>query len=393
MRKLRDGWRAVELLGARPGPRAEWQLHARLDFDVIGRYLRPHGGRLSRHYPCPRCGRAFRAEDLGDGKAVAFPDEDDGHVCPEVFLTHEDLAEWVCDAAALHTAIAGGLRLDGAAAVADAARGLVHLGTRALDGERVPVVLCIQSTAPLYCAAANAWLARQAGAGVFLSVRACSPLISIFDGKPDAVGSLEDLLGLDGEPGFLCEKAFERMVRRVAEAGACGADRRPVNAVGRTDVAAVAAVAEAKDVIIGEVRDLKGVVIQALDEGDQRQSVSERRRMMIEDMSAGPDRFLSGLAARINNEKTRVLLLALMEKVNDDGRERYLTYAEIGERIGGISKQAIGARVTRLRLKYPGPWDYVEGLREPEKAARFSEISPSERRKRGIDESYNYDAR
>ena len=234
MPKLRDGWRAVELLGARPAPRAEWQLHARLDFDVIARYLVPHEARLSRHYPCPRCGRAFVAESLDDGKAVAFPDEDDGHRCPEVELTHEDLAEWVCDAAALRAAIAGALALDGAAAVVDAAGGVVLLGTRVVDGERVPVLLCIQATSPLYCAAANAWLARRIGAGVFLTARACPPLLPIFDGKPDVVGSLEDLVVFDGDGGCRSEKAFDRMVRRVAEAGARGVGRearRPTGGV------------------------------------------------------------------------------------------------------------------------------------------------------------------
>jgi hypothetical protein len=146
------------------------------------------------------------------------------------------------------------------------------------------------------------------------------------------------------------------------------------------------------DAIIGQVQDLKGVVFQAVDETGRLRTESDRRKLVIEEMADGPDKFLAGMRARITGSENLNLFMSLIEKTVLDGQKEYLSYTEIGRRLGGVTKQAIGARVTLFKGKYPEVWDYVDAVRNPEKPVDFSELAPSDRRKRGIDESYNYDA-
>ena len=116
-----------------------------------------------------------------------------------------------------------------------------------------------------------------------------------------------------------------------------------------------------------------------------------QQREAIEDMADGPDRFLAGLQGQLT-EKQRELFFALIEKIDDGAVRRVRTYAEIGKMLGGVKKQAIGTRVKRLYEQHEGVADYVRAIREPEKPQDFSEMSPSDRRKHGIDKTYNYDS-
>ena len=147
------------------------------------------------------------------------------------------------------------------------------------------------------------------------------------------------------------------------------------------------------DAIIGKVQELKGAVAQSVDANSRVRAESERRKIVIEEMADGPDKFLAGMRARITEPDNVNLFMCLIEKTTSDGKERYLSYSEIGERMEGVTKQAVNARVNRFKVKYPEVWDYVDSVRNPQKPVDFSEMAPSERRKRGIDESYNYDAR
>ncbi len=113
-----------------------------------------------------------------------------------------------------------------------------------------------------------------------------------------------------------------------------------------------------------------------------------KQRESIEDMANGPDRFLAGLQAQLS-EKERELFFELIAKVTIDGRERMRTHTEIAVRLGGVSRQAVGSRVRRLFAKHAGLADYVMSIREPGKPKAFSEMSPSERRKQGIDKTYD----
>jgi hypothetical protein len=43
-----------------------------------------------------------------------------------------------------------------------------------------------------------------------------------------------------------------------------------------------------------------------------------------------------------------------------------------------------------FRCKYPDAWEYVMSIRRPGRADNFSELSPPERRKLGIEKSYDH---
>ena len=108
------------------------------------------------------------------------------------------------------------------------------------------------------------------------------------------------------------------------------------------------------------------------------------------ELAAGADRFLAGLQTKLTERETS-LFFELISSVDDPVGRRVKTYEEIGERFG-VTRQAIEKRYKKMRGRVAELGDYVEAIRRPKKAQNFSEMSPSDRRKQGIDESYNYDA-
>ena len=112
------------------------------------------------------------------------------------------------------------------------------------------------------------------------------------------------------------------------------------------------------------------------------------RRTTIEELAAGADRFLSNLQIRLT-AKERDIFFALIARTDVVGGVRILTYSEIGERLG-ITKQAVYNRCKRMKSKHPQVWDYVQCNRSPVKPMNFSEMSPSQRRQSGVDESYGH---
>lgn len=148
---------------------------------------------------------------------------------------------------------------------------------------------------------------------------------------------------------------------------------------------------EVRTSLAEQIQSISKMVRTSNGEKEELRAVSERRKATIEEMAEGADRFLSGLRVEMHDKKDRDLLLALLERTEKDGVERCLTYEDIGERMGGVTKQAVGARVRRLKEQYPGPWDYVDAVRNPKQVRDFSELSPSNRAELGIDASYNHD--
>lgn len=107
----------------------------------------------------------------------------------------------------------------------------------------------------------------------------------------------------------------------------------------------------------------------------------------IKEMANGSLVFLTRLRQQMTNDETN-LFLALMAPVagKDWGK---LSYEEIGKSLGGITKQAISARVKKFQIKHQVAWAFVEEIRRrrPEMTA-FSALSPADRQKLGIDKAY-----
>jgi hypothetical protein len=128
---------------------------------------------------------------------------------------------------------------------------------------------------------------------------------------------------------------------------------------------------------IRDVLDLNGRL------GAENQAAREEISLMAE----GVDKFLSGLQQKLN-AKERELFFECIATKDDGGNRRVLTYGEIGKRLG-ITKQAVEKRLRVLERRNPQVGLFIGAVRRPPETRAFSALSPSERRKTGVEESYN----
>lgn len=158
------------------------------------------------------------------------------------------------------------------------------------------------------------------------------------------------------------------------------------NLTGKTDPNAAGALR------VGEtLKQMKGLIVGTSAEAERLRIDNQHKGEVIKEMAEGTDHFVSGISARLGTSKERDIFFLLIAK-HDDGQngQRILSYQDIGDRLGGISKQAVNARVRRFERKHPEAWEYVRTAREHMQVTNFSELSPSQRRKHGVDESYNH---
>jgi predicted transcriptional regulator len=116
----------------------------------------------------------------------------------------------------------------------------------------------------------------------------------------------------------------------------------------------------------------------------------ERKKMAatIGEMAGGTVEFLSQLQGRLSHEEM-LLFFELIGWVQEGKIQRVRSYAEIGKRMG-VTKQAIQKRYRKLVQRDRAAGQYIKSIRIPEKSKNFSEMSPSMRRKNGIDDCYGY---
>lgn len=117
---------------------------------------------------------------------------------------------------------------------------------------------------------------------------------------------------------------------------------------------------------------------------------SRQIRAEFAEMAGGADELLSKIIAGFGADKGMAHLFWLLRSDNPKKPGKRLTFKEIGEQLD-VSKQAISAQFAVMAEKFPMAHRYITSLRAQVKVANYSEISPKERRKAGIDESYNYD--
>ena len=159
--------------------------------------------------------------------------------------------------------------------------------------------------------------------------------------------------------------------------------------VGRDGMPAWAQQSEKR--VVSAVREITAEVGVLASANGKLRAEADRLRVEIGDLAEGADRFLAGLQSQLR-ERDKILFFELISSVACPEGRRVKTYAEIGKMLGGVRKQAIQKRVKKLFEQQKGLADYVRAIREPKKLQNFSEMSPSARRKHGIDTSYNYDA-
>ena len=144
----------------------------------------------------------------------------------------------------------------------------------------------------------------------------------------------------------------------------------------------------------GRIREVDSALLKSVGyvDGDYAQGTIDLLRRELAELSIDSLRFLGGLNGKLTRKECEIFweLLAFFEA--DSGERIFRSYADIGKRLGGVTKQAIGARVKALDRKCPDIAEIITACRKRTQPSTFSGISPSERRKYGIDESYNYDA-
>ncbi len=108
----------------------------------------------------------------------------------------------------------------------------------------------------------------------------------------------------------------------------------------------------------------------------------------LSELALGADKFLAGLQDKLTPDE-RDLFFDLITTIADGSSRRLRPYAEIGRK-RNVSKQAIQKAYKTLARKHPSVGNYIASIRSPETPRLFSEMSPSERRKYGVDSSYNH---
>jgi hypothetical protein len=119
-------------------------------------------------------------------------------------------------------------------------------------------------------------------------------------------------------------------------------------------------------------------------------SANERLKQTLSELADGADRFLAGLKAKLTTPQGELFFELIALVVDEKDRRRVRSYGEIGRKLG-ITKQAVQKRYKTLCEAHPSVRNYIEAIREQAKAVNFSEMSPKERRKQGVDESYDHE--
>jgi hypothetical protein len=110
----------------------------------------------------------------------------------------------------------------------------------------------------------------------------------------------------------------------------------------------------------------------------------------VAQMAVDPMGVVARIAARFRTEGDRNLFNLLIDTEEKKGRGGTLSYREIGDRLNGITRQAVEKKVKKFKKENPEPWQYVLGIRKPPEERKFSELGPKTRREKGIEESYGY---
>lgn len=118
-------------------------------------------------------------------------------------------------------------------------------------------------------------------------------------------------------------------------------------------------------------------------EKDELRRQHEQVRRLVDECGYSADTFICGLTERLSMSEMS-LLFKLIAK--NGGKCR--TYQEIGDE-EGCTRQNILAKRKKLEKREPSIRGYIDRVRDGEKLRLFSEMSPSQRRSKGVDECYH----
>ena len=349
-------WTAISLLRQTREPLLFWQHILGAGFERLQPFLAPCPGLAGKRIYCPDTGLPMEVwASSGGYRAVAVGEHAED--AEDRALTWKEAQAWKIDAARLRTALCQTLNLTGITAGAEEHAEIQLIGGCGRHGHPRRVYLCHARNAESAATLAAAALGKSDTGCILFPER--YPLAEqLLKGGNVAFVPLADTLvwqngAWTGNCGHLCQ--------------AC---RKP----------------ESTEALLGDIHTKIAVVAQQKRELTQAR---DERQATIEQLVDGADRFLAGLQAKLT-ETERNLFFALITRVEDGGLKRPLSYAEIGERMGKITKQAVEKKIRQLFEREPKLKLYVASVRKPLKASKFSELSPSDRRKYGIEASSGY---
>lgn len=140
--------------------------------------------------------------------------------------------------------------------------------------------------------------------------------------------------------------------------------------------------------LLSAITNLSKECIRIAADSRSERNISARLRREVDNLAAGADKFLAGLAVQLTKSEC-ALFLDLIASVQDGAVRRVLTYSEIGKQ-RGVSKQAIHKAYKTLAAAHTSVGDYIESVRHPETPRNFSELSPTDRQEHGIDSTYDH---
>jgi hypothetical protein len=165
-----------------------------------------------------------------------------------------------------------------------------------------------------------------------------------------------------------------------------------------TDNCGIAAPVEAVTEKVGGIKSNNEPTMSEIDSklDEIARQVKERdnsQQRQINELSAGPAEFLQKIGVKLSQGDFQ--LFALLVTKNEENGGRCLTYDQIAQKLAGkkkrpVSRQAIEKRASSLKAKNPGLRSVIDAERKSAKGETFSEISPTERRRAGVDESYGH---
>jgi len=326
------------------GDRFEWMRH----------FLKRTGAPI-RFIACPECGCNHRVFPDGDGGGFHAVCSCEACDCDDILLKPAEAEAWLFDPLLFGREVQSALGTLGE---------IQPVGGNALDLGCCPKHENGGHALLLFGIAEDALktvpeLAVRKNAGCILispAMRAVEKLLSASGIPVVRIG--DACTTLTGGLRVACTGVCKRLPRDLSNREVVECLRPPIYALGKDNDKLVQQVAEKTEEVALMVTDPTGVVAK--------------------------------IAAEFKNEADRNLFYLLIFTVEKRGRKRCLSYAEIGDRLDGITKQAVGKRVKVFRRDNPAPWQYAQSVRKPPKERKYSEVGPSKRRSLGIDKNYGY---
>lgn len=382
MKKQPDPWQIIEALSTTEATRFEWRWRLGAFYPVAEPFLKQVPLPNNIYAPCTKCGvSALLLHDRKLGHYFSLHDDNDSLICPhsDIISTQDAVplaihfplfASTVCMALSLNPPEADDPRIRHSL-----------IGT-ANSPVPMPVFVLLSADSNTAILRYFSQLSGLVPPALVLSLRPNTRLMSCLTSRDFFVGDLSSLLAWT-EVGLVKTNVnfFDRL--NVQQSFQYPNVRDTPTSIPHTHKVegALFEISEKLDRVSATFNEDRDGYAQVKQE-------NHRLRETLSEAAQSADRFLAGLNMRLTTRE-RALFLELIATKEVGAIRRVYSYAEIGE-ARGVSKQAIDKSYHVLAKKHPEVADYIESIRNPVKPMNFSEMSPADRRRHGVDSTYDH---